>query len=104
MKKFILSVPLLLFISYFHTLSAQTKRFVKLTATGTGDGSTWANASSNLQAMIDASATNDQVWIAKGTYKPTKTIGFTAAHVPLPDPRFKSFDLRNGVKLYGGFN
>ncbi len=104
MKKIsILLVSIILFL-FSNIVLSQTKRYVKAVATGTGDGSSWANASSNLQAMIDASAPADQVWIAKGTFKPTKTVGYTAGHVALADPRFKSFDLSNGVKLYGGFN
>ena len=47
---------------------AQTTRYVK--PTGSGDGSTWANASGDLQAMINASAAGDEVWVAAGTYKP----------------------------------
>ena len=53
-------------------LQAQTTRYVKATASGSGNGSSWANASANLQDMINASAVNDQVWVAAGTYKPTK--------------------------------
>lgn len=102
MKKYLL--PIALVFSFINIVPAQTKRYVKVIASGTGDGSSWTNASANLQAMIDASAPNDQVWIAKGTYKPTKTVGYTSGHVALADPRFKSFDLSNGVKLYGGFN
>ena len=55
------------------SLLAQTIRYVKPTATGTGNGSSWANASGDLQAMINASSANDQVWVASGVYKPTGT-------------------------------
>ena len=72
------------------SLQAQTIRYVKFMAGG--DGSSWANASGNLQSIIDASGANDQVWVAQGTYKPTttadRTIGFT---------------MKNGVTIYGGF-
>ena len=71
---------------------AQTVRYVKPTASGTGDGSSWGNASGSLQAMINASAAADQVWVAQGTYKPTTN----------PD-RTVSFTMKNGVSLYGGF-
>ncbi len=75
-------------------LSAQaTIRYVKPTASGSGDGSSWANASANLQAMINASSAGDQVWVAAGTYKPTTTTN-----------RSISFSLKNGVAVYGGFN
>lgn len=75
---------------------AQTIRYVK--PTGTGNGSTWANASGDLQAMIDASASGDEVWVAAGTYLPT--VGY-------PDnsnSRYVAFKLKNGVHIYGGFN
>ena len=38
-------------------------------SSGLGDGSLWANASSNLQGQIDATGV-EQVWVAAGTYKP----------------------------------
>ena len=68
-------------------------RYVKPVASGTGDGSSWADASDNLQAMIDASGTGDEVWVAAGTYKPTTT-----------NDRSISFVMKNGVAIYGGFN
>lgn len=86
---------------------AQTIRYVKPAATGTGDGSTWANASGDLQAMIDElGALNDvanpdkQVWMAKGTYLP-------AVSYPVPSTanvRYSTFRLRNKVNIYGGFD
>lgn len=68
-------------------------RYVKPTASGTGDGSSWTNASGNLQAMINASGSGDEVWVAAGTYKPTTTTN-----------RNISFSMKNGVAIYGGFN
>ncbi len=85
-------LSLLLFVSFYGF--SQTKRYVKPTATGTGDGSSWANASANLQGIINASGTNDQVWVAQGTYYPaTNTTDRTA-----------SFTMKNGVAIYGGFS
>jgi predicted outer membrane repeat protein len=75
-------------------------RYVKPVATGTGDGSSWANASSDLQAMINASAVNDEVWVAAGTYKPVKSAVTGAFN---PANRDNAFVLRQGVKIYGGF-
>ena len=71
---------------------AQTIRYVKPAASGTGDGSSWTNASSDLQAMINASAATHQVWVAAGLYKPTTTTD-----------RSISFTMKNGVAIYGGF-
>lgn len=65
---------------------AQT-RYVKPSATGTGDGSSWANASADLQAMITTTSSGSQVWVAAGTYKPGGS----------------SFSMKAGVAIYGNF-
>ncbi|SDC58497.1 choice-of-anchor Q domain-containing protein [Niabella drilacis] len=59
--------------------------YVKTEATG--NGNSWANATGDLQAAIDATGTQ-QVWVAKGEYRVTGS----------------SFILKNGVKVYGGFD
>ncbi|MFN3847966.1 MAG: beta strand repeat-containing protein [Spirosomataceae bacterium] len=79
---------LLLSLSFTY---AQSIRYVRPVASGSGDGSSWANASSNLQAMINASGVQ-QVWVAAGTYKPTSGTDRTI-----------SFSMKNGVAIYGGF-
>ncbi len=89
--KFYLSFLLLLGCSL---LSAKTIYYVK--QDGTGDGSSWANASGSIQAMIDKAASGDEVWVAKGTYYPTTE---TIAR----DVRSRTFLIKAGVKLYGGF-
>ncbi|RYY52018.1 MAG: hypothetical protein EOO05_22450, partial [Chitinophagaceae bacterium] len=63
-------------------------RYVKQTATGTGDGRSWANASGNLELMINQSQNYHQVWVAEGTYQPSQG---------------QPFRMRNGVSIYGGF-
>ena len=74
--------------------SAQTIRYVKPTATGNGSGTSWANASDNLQSMISASVTNDQIWVAGGIYKPGGNNNTV---------RDLSFAMKAGVAIYGGF-
>ncbi len=45
---------------------------------GTGDGSTWANATGSIQAAIDSAANSGStIWIAEGTYKPTNCTSCT---------------------------
>ncbi len=73
-------------------MAQATTKYVKPTASGSGDGSSWANASDDLQAMIDAAGTTE-VWVAAGTYKPTTGTDRTV-----------SFVMKNGVAIYGGFN
>lgn len=53
---------------------------------GSGNGSSWLNASGDIAAMISASTTGDEVWIKKGTYTPAVTLS-----------------MKNGVAIYGGF-
>ncbi len=104
MKKFFYLIVSLCTFFFINAAQAQNRRYVKAVATGTGDGSSWANASGDLQAMIDLSINgNDEIWIAKGIYTPTKNVGYTAAHVPLTDPRFRSFRFSRVVNLFGGF-
>jgi hypothetical protein len=85
--------------------------YVRETAAGSGNGSSWANASSDLQAMIDAAYTagGGIVRVAAGTYKPL--------YAPAPDgtsttdfvtyttrtARDKTFILRPGVEILGGY-
>lgn len=72
----------------FLVLNGQTIRYVKQGATGTGTGS-WENASGSIQAMITASAANDEIWVAAGSYSPP------SANMP--------FLLEKPLKIYGGF-
>ncbi|MFN8289052.1 MAG: HYR domain-containing protein [Chitinophagaceae bacterium] len=97
MKTFLLLLSITILYS---VTGAQTIRYVKPVATGTGDGSSWANASGDLQAMINAGAVNDQVWVAAGDYIPAQDMFGNTSPV---DPGDKTFLLKNGVSLYGGF-
>lgn len=81
----------------FQHLDAGRIRYVK--ANGTGDGSSWANASGDLQKMIDELAVADapgEVWVAAGTYRPTTQIIEGVQYAA-------SFRMRDGINVYGGF-
>ena len=79
--------------------NAQTIRYVMAGATGTG--TSWANASGDLQATINSSVAGDQVWVAAGTYLPNKRAD--ALTVVTPNDRNNAFVLKSDVKIYGGF-
>jgi len=60
----------------------------------------WTNACSNLQAALNAAQPGDQIWVAKGTYFPMQdSLGDTNS----ADASTKTFVMKSGVKVYGGF-
>ncbi|MGB9625547.1 MAG: PKD domain-containing protein [Phycisphaerae bacterium] len=74
--------------------------YVKAGAAGANNGTSWADAYTDLQAALTAATAGTEIWVAAGTYKPT---------AETPDPgnpevvRGKTFQLKNGVAVYGGF-
>jgi gliding motility-associated-like protein len=78
---------------------AQTIRYVKVG--GTGSGASWATASGDLQAMINAAATGDEIWVAAGTYKPNRRADATST-ITATD-RYNAFVMKKDVAIYGGF-
>lgn len=84
-------IPLLL-MSLAWASSVEATVYVDQNASGANDGSNWVNAFTNLgQALL--ATENDEIWLAAGTYKPSRPGGDVAA----------SFTLKNGVAIYGGF-
>lgn len=71
--------------------------FVDLNATGSNNGSSWANACHYLQDALAAAASGDEVLVAQGVYKPDQ--GKTAA----PGNRAATFQLLDGVIIKGGY-
>ena len=68
------------------------KLYVNAAATGANNGTTWADAYTSLDAAIAAFTTVNEIWVAAGTYKPTGSA------------RTSTFNMKNAIKLYGGFN
>ncbi|MFM1823087.1 MAG: hypothetical protein RI967_1353 [Planctomycetota bacterium] len=63
--------------------------------TGANDGSSWENAYrgvGGLATALAASVSGDEIWVVKGTYRPTTGTSRTVA-----------FTLKSGVGIYGGF-
>lgn len=71
--------------------------YVDAGATGANDGSSWADAFTDLQPGLDTAVAGDQIWVAEGTYKPTVEHGGAGS-------RFQSFQMKNAVAIYGGFD
>lgn len=57
---------------------------------GHNNGSTWDNAYLDLQSALKVALPGDQIWVAKGTYSPGPLVTST-------------FQLKEGVRIYGGF-
>jgi len=79
--------------------------FVKQNATGANTGDSWANAFTNLSTALTVATGGDEIWVAAATEN------FGGTLVPLRG-RYRpgvtataeaSFQLKPGVKLYGGF-
>ncbi|MEZ4629516.1 MAG: hypothetical protein R2880_02140 [Deinococcales bacterium] len=74
--------------------------YVKADATGSNNGNSWADAYTSLQDALAAwNATQHihGIWVAKGVYYPDEGDGLT------DNDRALSFNLKEGMKLYGGF-
>lgn len=70
--------------------------YVKISAHGSNDGTSWANAYPDLQSAINVAIAGDEIWVAGGIYFPTTTHGDTTAIN-------KTFYINKGIKLFGGF-
>lgn len=84
----------------YQPVAAGRIRYVK--PGGTGDGTSWINASGDIQRMIDELADNNpggqpgEVWIAAGEYEPQTQLISNASYSA-------SFRMRDGISVYGGF-
>jgi hypothetical protein len=75
--------------------------YVKHDATGDNDGSTWANAYTDLQDAIDNQCGDLAIWVAAGTYYPTQAPDGTVSNGSLD--RNNAFHMAADMQLYGGF-
>lgn len=92
-----LASSLLALTSLLATAEAQAIIHVDAAAAPGGDGSSWSQALDDLQAALDAATTGDSIWVAAGTYRPSRL------EDPL-DPRSATFRLVHGARLLGGFD
>ena len=67
--------------------------FVDQNASSLNNGRSWGDAFLDLQKALAIAQEGDEIWVAKGTYTPTNENG----------SRSVSFQLKDGISLYGGF-
>jgi hypothetical protein len=80
-------------IAYVEGVCQNTQiTYVNKNAIGGNNGTSWTDAYTDLQTALNTAVSGDEIWVAKGLYKPT-----------LGTDRTISFHMKNGVKIYGGF-
>ncbi len=67
--------------------------YVDQSANGANNGSSWGDAFTDLQGALTTAVIGDVIWVAEGTYYPTTSTD-----------RNISFQMVQGVDMYGGFN
>ena len=94
----ILKLRLLTFLIFTNTVMFSQIYVDDNPSTITNNGTSWANAYTNLQTALDAATPGDQIWVAAGTYYPTD-----APDESTTDARNRAFHFNTDIKLYGGF-
>jgi predicted outer membrane repeat protein len=65
---------------------------------GTGNGSSWQNAFGDLQLALNSAPAGSQIWVAKGSYYPTRCVVCDST------AKSKSFSINKPLKIFGGFS
>ncbi|WP_107943831.1 InlB B-repeat-containing protein [Metasolibacillus fluoroglycofenilyticus] len=80
----------------FSLFTANPIIYVSENGDDNNSGATWVDAVKSVQVALDKASAGNQIWIAAGTYAPTKRANGS-------DPRTAYFRMKNGVAIYGGF-
>ena len=72
--------------------------YVDASAEGANIGNSWTDAFVSLQVALDVALAGDEIWVAKGVYKPS-----SAYDLAVDGNRDYHFRMVDGVSIYGGF-
>jgi predicted outer membrane repeat protein len=75
------------------TVTHPARLYVKWGASGANNGTSWGNSYRDLQSALAAASSEDEIWVAAGTYKPASGANRSA-----------TFQLKDNVAVYGGFS
>ena len=78
-------------------LTNATSQTIYVKEGGAGTGTSWLNATGDLQYALAKATSGTEIWVATGTYYPTDCKTCT------PADRAVAFVIPNNVKLLGGF-
>lgn len=92
-NNFIMKPIILLTLSFFIISNLPAQVYVDQSATGSNDGSSWADAYTNLQAALEDADPGSSIWIREGLYLPV--------YATTPDSN--GFQVDTTLALYGGF-
>jgi len=93
------SVTILLILVVLTNLLNATTIYVDASKTsGLNNGTDWTNAYVSFQSALNSALSGDEIWVAKGTYKPSAAYDLTNSS------RYYHFRMKNNVAIYGGFS
>lgn len=75
--------------------------YVNPTATGLNNGTSWVDAYTNLSVALSSASSGDELWIARGVYKPETQVDVNSSGGP--DLQEACFQIPNNIKIFGGF-
>lgn len=82
----------------------QSRFYVNASASPGGNGGSWATAYQHVQTALANAASGAEIWVARGTYMPDGARRTAAgAYYSGSGNNQATFELINGVALYGGF-